>query len=358
MTFVNNDARLLERVEQAQAERKAAGLEGLTGPLEAVIVNVRESDLEAAVAEFLNFTGYDLAYAYADKNGKTAVLSLPGSADVLVKTRARGKNPFLAAHTGPKSEHCPEAGVETFVYRCTDLDKYSQLQLKRGVKFQSFGIVEQPHYGFMQTRPSAYTGSSIGLVQWSGKHDWTAEDAEPLTLNVKKPAKAHLNAIGFLDHSATRVQAEHRDDAVIEFMGLTDYDFAFAVHVDSMNSITNVARRPGGGYAQVFTSGIKPFESLDDSGPTEKFIHNYGLRVHHLAYVCQDIDDAYANLKADGLGFIVDVVGGPEDGLKQTFSDMSPTTFITNEYIMRYPGFDGFFAKSNVTQLTAATDKQ
>jgi hypothetical protein len=56
--------------------------------------------------------------------------------------------------------------------------------------------------------------------------------------------------------------------------------------------------------------------------------------------------------------FLVELVGSEEEGLKQTFSQPSEYTLLVNEYIKRYGDFDGFFTKSNVTLLTAATDKQ
>jgi hypothetical protein len=56
--------------------------------------------------------------------------------------------------------------------------------------------------------------------------------------------------------------------------------------------------------------------------------------------------------------FLIDLVGSPDEGLKQTFSKQSEHTLLVNEYIHRYGDFDGFFTKSNVTLLTAATDVQ
>jgi hypothetical protein len=56
--------------------------------------------------------------------------------------------------------------------------------------------------------------------------------------------------------------------------------------------------------------------------------------------------------------FLLDLVGSPDEGLKQTFTKGSPNTFLVNEYIHRYGDFDGFFTKSNVTDLTKATDAQ
>jgi len=54
----------------------------------------------------------------------------------------------------------------------------------------------------------------------------------------------------------------------------------------------------------------------------------------------------------------LEMAGSPEEGRRQTFSRPSKETLIVNEYIERYPGFDGFFTKSNVTLLTKATENQ
>ena len=94
------------------------------------------------------------------------------------------------------------------------------------------------------------------------------------------------------------------------------------------------------------------------SGPTEKFIHNYGPRVHHMAFHTEDIQDTFKALKDNGMEFLIDLVGNEEEGLRQTFSKPSENTLLVNEYIHRYGDFDGFFTASNVTLLTGATDKQ
>lgn len=70
------------------------------------------------------------------------------------------------------------------------------------------------------------------------------------------------------------------------------------------------------------------------------------------------IDDTYDALGKDGMRFLVELVGSPDEGLKQTFTQPSKNTLLVNEYIHRYGDFDGFFSRSNVTLLTAATAKQ
>jgi hypothetical protein len=169
---------------------------------------------------------------------------------------------------------------------------------------------------------------------------------------------SYLENVRWLDHAATRVRALDRDPAILEFMRLTNYNFDFAIYVKSLNSITNVARLFSSDFAMVFTSGITPFVSRQASGPTEKFISNFGPRVHHIAFQTEEIDKTVAALRKDGMKFLLDLVGSPEEGLKQIFSQPSRNTLLVLEYIHRYGDFDGFFTRSNVTSLTAATAKQ
>lgn len=357
--FANDDKRLISRAEQAAQERKDAGLEGLTGGLECVIINVTGERFRAAVEELLNYTGLEFRSAFTDNGKKAAVLGREGGSDFLVTVRGQGRNPFIPFSTGPKTEHMPHARLETFVYKCRDLPKYTAIQKARGVGFMTENVLETDAYLFIQTPPSPYTGNSTGFIQWKrSEGEYMHGGATPLDETFDKPAKPHLKNIFELDHTATRVRAEERDQAIIESMLLTNYDFDFSVYVESLNSITNVARLSKDDFAQVFTSGIKPFAGLGKSGPTETFIHNYGTRVHHMAFRTDNIEDTFAALKADGMEFLVELVGSREDGLKQTFSQTSPNTFLVNEYIHRYDGFDGFFTRSNVTALTKATERQ
>ena len=121
---------------------------------------------------------------------------------------------------------------------------------------------------------------------------------------------------------------------------------------------TSVVRLSPRDFAMVFTSGISPYISDEASGPTEKFIQNYGTRVHHIAFQTEDIEDTYNALGNDGMKFLIELVGSPKEGLKQTFTEPSENTLLVNEYIHRYGHFNGFFSKSNVTLLTEATGKQ
>ncbi|MFA6226025.1 MAG: hypothetical protein WC620_07605 [Methanoregula sp.] len=119
-----------------------------------------------------------------------------------------------------------------------------------------------------------------------------------------------------------------------------------------------MARHDKEDFVMVFTSGITPYTSDEASGPTERFIRNYGTRGHHMAFKTTKIEETVATLKQDGMEFLLELVGSEDEGLNQIFSEPSLHTLMVNEYIHRYGGFDGFFSRSNVEKLTVATARQ
>jgi 4-hydroxyphenylpyruvate dioxygenase-like putative hemolysin len=357
--FKNSEDFLKEKVNWAIDERKKYGLDGLAGGLEFIIVNTEPEHQRGAVEELLRYTGFEIRDIFEDGRSRTCVLGTEGSADALVNSRQSGENPFTEANKAPRTGDLPNTRFETFVFNTKDIEKYFEKQRERGVGFLTDEIVHTDTFSFIQTEPSKYTGNSIGLVQWNaGKRNYQPSNIKQLDWSIEKPENAYLGNIKELDHVATRVRAVERDAAIIEFMSLTNYDFDFAVYVDILNSITNVARLKDEKFAMVITSGISPYVSDELSGPTEKFIRRYGTRSHHMAFRTEHIEDTFAAIKDDEMEFLVELVGSSEDGLKQTFTMPSKHTMLVNEYIHRYEGFAGFFTKHNVTELTRATEKQ
>ncbi|MDG6224712.1 MAG: hypothetical protein QCI82_04280 [Candidatus Thermoplasmatota archaeon] len=359
VVFQNTDEALRRVMGIIKESRKQTGLTGLVGDLECVIINTEEERQKPAISELMGNTGLSLCGSFVEPDHRTAVMRRQGSADFIIRSRKGGGNPFLPNNIHPKSQHLPNTRLETFVFGVKDIDRYFEIQNGRGVHFMTEDIVRKDNYSFIQTVPSSYTGNSIGFIQWhQNRGDYISSDDTALEWSFDEPDLPAIRKVGGLDHAATRVHAEHRDPAIIEFMELTEYDFDFAIYVKMMNSITNVARISGGRYAQVFTSGISPFRDLSSSGPTEKFVYNYGKRVHHIAFDTPNIEDAFIELKERAQGFLIDLIGSPKEGLKQTFTVPSKNTLLVNEYIHRYGDFDGFFTRSNVTLLTEATDQQ
>jgi len=357
--FQNSDDYLKNQVPIVMENRRRIGLEGLVGGLECVIINTEEDKQQAAVNELLGYTGLDFDTAYQTASIRTCVLKTKGSVDFLIQSRKNNNNPFTFFNAFPKSKHLPNTRLETFVFQVKDLEKYVHIQNSQGVAFLSPEIIRTDNYAYIQTVPIKSTGTSFGFIQWTGKRgEYYSRDSELMDWTFVKPNNPHLHNIKELDHTALRVRAENRDRTIIEFMKLTNYHFDFAIYVKLFNSITNVARLSSNDFAMVFTSGISPYTNDEESGPTEKFIHNYGTRMHHLAFRTEKIEDTFTSLKESGMGFLLELVGSNEEGLKQTFSAQSENTLLVNEYIHRYGDFDGFFTKSNVTLLTGATDSQ
>jgi len=357
--FSDGEEYLRAQMPLVLEERKRLGLDELSGGLELVIVNTEKTRLKAAVEEMIGLTGYRFAEAFQDEEFITCILSLEGSADILVRSRQESYNPFTVFNKFPKTFHLPNTRLETYVFGTPDIKRLVDIQKSRGIDFLTDFIIYTDHYAFIQTPPSRFTGNSTGFIQWLGEpRRYISRTGKPLDWKFPKPDKPPLSKIGRLDHAATRVRAEERNAAIIEFMILTNYSFDFAILVKSLNSITSVTRITPDDFALVFTSGKSQYVNDKLSGPTEKFVHNYGARTHHLAFSTEDIDNTVASLRADGLEFLSDLVGSPDEGLQQVFSIASEHTFLVTEYIHRYNGFDGFFTRSNVTELTRVTDKQ
>ena len=356
--FKNSDEYLRNKITLVLEDRRKLGLHGLVGGLNCIVINTEPDKQKAAVEEFLMYAGLEVMEAFEDSDFRTVVMKTEGSADFLIRSR-KNDNPFLQLNQFPKSREVPNTRLESLVFKTTDIEQYVSIQKKRGIKFLTEDIINADNFSFVQTVPSKYTGNSIGLIQWQGNETkYASLKSQPLDWQFRKPNRSELKNIKHLDHAATRVRAEDRDAAIIEFMDLTNYNFDFAIYVKSFNSITNVARISPRDFAMVFTSGISGYIDDEKSGPTEKFVHNYGPRVHHIAFWTEAIDETMSYLKNCGMGFLLDLVGSPEEGLKQIFSNPSENTLIVNEYIRRYGDFNGFFTRSNVTLLTEATNKQ
>jgi 4-hydroxyphenylpyruvate dioxygenase-like putative hemolysin len=350
------DAALKEGSAKVRDERKKLGLEGLTGGLDFIIINAEDSRHLAAASEIISTTGFNLKESFEDENYKNTVLSIGSFADIVVQSRKSAPNPFSTVNCHPLSAKLPNTRLETLVFKCYDLEKYVSIQKARGIKFITDDICRTDKYLFIQTKPSQFTGNSIGFIERKGPgRDFVHSRAKPIDLQLVKPDRLYLKNIKQIDHIATRVTSADRDPAILEFMRLTDYNFEIAVYIEELNSITNVSRLSRNDFALVFTSGISAYVD-DNSGPTEKFVHNYGARVHHMAFNTEYIEETYDALAHDGQRYLIKLVGSEPEGLKQTFTVPSANTMIVNEYIHRYGDFDGFFTKNNVTKLTAASD--
>jgi hypothetical protein len=188
-----------------------------------------------------------------------------------------------------------------------------------------------------------------------------------------KEAQAKLRIDDLLlpvDHLATRVYSQNREMAILEYLSWSSYYFWGAYNIWDQNSSTNVTKSvhqfpESKSPAKVFTANNTPYfvnhlEKLPS--PTETFVRNYGPRLHHIAIAVKDgerdglenIEFIVQQIANQGKGFLLDVIGSREEGLKQIFSNASEHSSLIIEYVQRYGDFDGFFTKDNVAKLTEA----
>jgi hypothetical protein len=351
------DELLKKEAVAVKAARKKAGIDRAMKGLVGIVLRVEEGTLAESVRELSGTTPLEHTGSFIHGGYSTAIMEAENTPAFIVRESAV-PSPFQSLNIGPRTKDKPNTRLETFIFETTDIEHVVREQRNRGAAFMT-DIIPMGGHKFAQTRPSPNTNNTVAYVQFDGEPSFKPGKAKPGIRVIPKPETEHVRGIGFLDHAATRITHMDRAPAILEWMGLTGYDFSEAIYARLFNSITNVTRLKGKDFAMVLTSGIKPYTGDPNlSEPTEKFVRNYGKRVHHLAWQADPIETVFEGLKADGMGFLLDLVGDRSEGLKQTFSKPSKNTFLVQEYIHRYDDFDGFFTKSNVTKLTEATDWQ
>ncbi|MFQ5909485.1 MAG: hypothetical protein ACE5IJ_02050 [Thermoplasmata archaeon] len=356
-----DEEKLLEEVQGAQKESDAFGLGELVGAIDSIVVQVASGKMADTVKELQRMTPLQPSGCYQNDDSLWCVMSSEQPPRFIVKEAKReAKNPFASFNLGEKTKGDTNTRLETFVFEVSDIDKIHEIQRSRAVTFLTDGVFDFGNYRFIQTAPSPLTGNSVGYIQWKGgDHNYAGGRDEEATIDVDEESRDFVLSMDYLDHAATRVRADDRIQAMREWLTLLPYHFQFSIYVKNLNSITNVTRMVGQDFAMVFTTGIKPYQGLSAAfEPTERFIVDYGTRVHHLAWSTSRIKEVVEALKAEGQRFLLDLVGSEEEGLEQTFTVPSEFSMLVMEYIHRYAGFDGFFTRSNVTELTRATGLQ
>jgi hypothetical protein len=371
--------------------RKKSGLEDLLKNICALVVQVETGDAISYLEELYLMTPYRLLCTYLNETHKIYFLeSKPEFPHYIVL------EPLESSFTDdltrlnmlyPLARRKPNARYVGEVFAVDDLPETRKLLESHNIRFHYPDETENkffsnPHFYF--TFPSSITGNRVGYTP-RGSYDIQAMEigeciqltgAETNRLN-EADARAHekgaVPLILGVDHMATRILSGEREDAILEFLTMSNYYFWGAYNIADQNSSTNVNRN---GYvsddkispAKVFTANNTPsfvnsFENLPM--PTEDFVRNFGRRMHHIAYEVVDgdhesgeknVDFVVATLKDFGVNFLAHVVGECTDtpNLKQIFSKHSEYSVLITEYVERCFGYEGFFTKSNVAELTRA----
>jgi hypothetical protein len=375
--FEDNLIRLLE-------ERDLLGLTSLIHEIDALMISVDPEHATKYIAELALMTPYHYLVTLETEQHLTHVLRIDlNSPDILLR---EVKDPNLRGifrslnEVYPIGAKKPNSRYMGEIIRVDDLHSVVKLQEPRGFRFFSQDEVRKLELpgNLAVSKPSPYTHNIVAYLE--RKPDELRVYALGVSLikadvqAAYQEAKALQCKIGVsdlllpLDHLATRVYSQNREVAILEYLSLTSYYFWGAYNIKDQNSSTNVTKsahaiRESKSPAKVFTANNTPYfinhlEHLPS--PTETFVRNYGPRLHHMAISVKDgeykgkenIDFVVNAIAENGKGFLLDVIGSKEQGLKQIFSNASEHSSLIIEYVQRYGNFDGFFTHENVAKLT------
>jgi hypothetical protein len=374
--------------------RISCGLDQLLGKMRGVVIQVDTGDAQSYLQELYLMTPYRFAAAYRSTTHDIYVLiSEPRFPRLLVMEPLsaefeddvkRLNMVYPLARPKPNSRYVGE------IFHTKDKTQTAKILESHNIRFDYPGDTENPLYtldAFLFSVPSDFTYNRVGYTEFD------LEDYDELELGARfeltkaqldkleeqaelgKSAGIHDLLTG-IDHMATRILAGEREDAILEFLTMSNYYFWGAYNIHEMNSSTNVNRNHNvqddkESPAKVFTANNTPsfVNSFDNLPmPTEDFVRNYGRRMHHIAYEVIDgdhpsgvknVDYVVGKLHTLGVPFLAHIVGECKDDpdLKQIFSKHSKYSLLITEYVERCHKFKGFFTKQNVASLTEAAGK-
>ncbi len=371
--------------------RRASGLDDLLGTLRGIVIQVEQGEAIAYLEELYTMTPYRFDCARLNDTHKIYFLRISPQQPRLIILE-----PLSADYEDditrfnmlyPMARGKPNARYIGEIFGTQDLKETLKILGSHDIRFHEADEETNPFFAndhFAFTYPSDFTGNRVGYtaldlndVDAIGAGEVLELTAEELDRLKKAAALVEGTDITKVvlgpDHMATRILSGEREDAILEFLTLSNYYFWGAYNISDMNSSTNVNRNPNvidekHSPAKVFTANnipsfVNSFEHLPM--PTEDFVRNYGRRMHHMAYQVLDgdhasgqknIDYVVGELKKLGIPFLAHVVGecGDEPDLKQIFSKHSEYSLLITEYIERCHGYEGFFTKQNVAALTEA----
>jgi hypothetical protein len=368
-------------------ERDRCGLTDMIGGIEALMITVEPGNSIEYIAELALMTPYHYLVTLDSPRHLTHILRIDmNSPDILLR---EVKNPdhydiFRSLNdlhpVGLQRPHSRYLGEILWV---SDREKVLALQQAREFRFFSpdaLAELDLPS-NVSISKPSPYTQNVVGYMERAPDevrvyHPLGNCSIVPQAQDAYEQAKALQKKMDIadlilpIDHLATRVYSQNREAALLEYLALSSYYYWGSYDIADQNSSTNVCKSVRAvaesvSPAKVFTANNQPYcvNHLDGlPSPTETFVRNYGARLHHIALSVKDgerggkenIEFLVEAIASQGKGFLLEVVGSRDDGLKQIFSTASPFSALIIEYVQRFGDFQGFFTRDNVARLTAA----
>jgi hypothetical protein len=371
--------------------RRSSGIDDLLGNLRGIVIQVQTGDAIPYLEELYTMSPYRFDGARRNATHRIFFLRITDEQPRLIVMEPLSPDyedditRFNMLY--PRARSTPNARYVGEIFETKDLKETVKILSSQEVRFHTPDEEANPFFAnehFTFSYPSDFTGNRIGYsavdlddidrIGAGEVLDLTDDERRRLRKADEDIQKSEIPKLVLgPDHMATRILAGEREDAILEFLTMSNYYFWGAYNIASMNSSTNVNRNPNiddekHSPAKVFTANNTPsfvnsFEGLPM--PTENFVRNFGRRMHHMAYQVQDgdhssgqknIDYVIGELKKMGVPFLAHIVGecADEPDLKQIFSKHSKYSILITEYIERCHGYEGFFTKQNVAALTEA----
>lgn len=381
-----NSAFFEEYLFRVLTERDRCGLTDMIGGIEALLIAVEPGKSLEYIAELALMTPYHYLVTLDGPKHMTHVLRIDmNSPDILLREiKAPDYTDLFRSLNDqyPIGARRPHSRYLGEILRVTDRLDVVAMQQEREFRFLTMGQLTELDLplNFSVSKPSPYTQNVVGYMERSSEgirvyqHGVSTIMADAQAAYERgKIMQEHIGVKDMLmpiDHLATRVYSQNRETALLEYLALSSYYYWGSYDIKDQNSSTNVTKNVRGdpesmSPAKVFTANNLPYcvNHLDKlPSPTESFVRNYGPRLHHMALTVTDgqtngmenIDFVVSAIASQGKRFLLDTVGSREEGLKQIFSSASDFSSLIIEYVQRFDGFQGFFARDNVAHLTFA----
>lgn len=375
-----------EYCQRILAERDRLGLTEMVHEIDALMITVDPDTAIEYIAELCLMTPYHYLVTLESESHWTHILRIDlDSPDLIVREvkDASIRGIFRSLNEiHPAGSRKPNSRYMGEIIRVTNKHEVEKIQHAREFRFFNQDDIKQLELpsNLSISKPSPYTHNIVAYLERNlGENRVYALGASTIRDDVQAAyeqakevqAKCRIDDLILpFDHLATRVYSQNREVAILEYLSLSSYHFWGAYNIKNQNSSTNVTKSvhaipESKSPAKVFTANNTPYfvnhlEKLPS--PTETFVRNYGPRLHHMALAVKDgerdgienIDFVVNSISEQGKGFLLDVIGSKEEGLKQIFSNASDHSSLIIEYVQRYGDFDGFFTKENVAALTEA----